>query len=62
MAKTMFLKNIPEDVMCILKQEQKQIKAQKEVKVYGLELTLYYIIRQSKRCNDANAKQPVKRK
>lgn len=48
--KRLKLLNIPEDVWCILIQEQAKIKKEKKRAMFGLEQTVYAIIREQKRC------------
>lgn len=47
---SMKLLNIPDDIMCILLQEQAKIKQEKKKGMFGLERTIYSIIREHKRC------------
>jgi hypothetical protein len=46
------LLNIPEDVYCILLQEQAKIKGAKKIGMFGMERTIYAIIREHKRCEE----------
>jgi hypothetical protein len=46
------LRNIPEDIYCILLQEQAKIKAVKKIGMFGMERTLYAIIREHRRCEE----------
>lgn len=50
MATKIMLHNVPEDIYCILTEEQEKLKKQKGVKIYGIEQTLYTILREFKRC------------
>lgn len=44
------LRKLPEDVYCILLQEQGKIKAARKIGMFSLENTVYSIIREHKRC------------
>jgi hypothetical protein len=46
----MRLRNIPEDIYCILLQEQGKIKSARKVGMFSMEQTIYAIIREHKRC------------
>jgi hypothetical protein len=48
--KSLRLLDVPEDIYCILIQEQAKIKLEKKKGMFGLEQTIYSIIREFKRC------------
>lgn len=54
MAKSITLRNIPPDVFKILLQEQGRVKSEKSLGQFGLEQTIYNIVRESERCKKAN--------
>lgn len=58
MAKSILLKEVPPDVFCILQQEQTKLKKQKGVKVFGIEATLYSLLREFKRCEEKEKTKP----
>lgn len=51
------LLNIPEDIFCILLQEQAKIKDVKKVGMFGIERTIYAIIREHRRCEEREVKK-----
>lgn len=51
--KSLKLLNMPDDIYCILIQEQAKIKQRTKKGMFGLEQTVYAIIREHKRCEDA---------
>lgn len=50
MAKSMTLRNIPKDVFKILLDEQKEEKVRRGKGMYGIEQTIYKIVRDYERC------------
>jgi hypothetical protein len=58
MASSLTLRDIPPDVYKILITEQGLIKAEKGIGMFGLEQTIYSIVREWKRCREEN---PVKK-
>lgn len=58
MAKSLTLRTIPADVFKIVLQEQGRIKNQRGVGKFGIEQTLYSIIREWKRCREENTGKP----
>lgn len=52
MASSLTLKKIPEDIYKYLLKQQGRIKVEKSKGVFGLEQTVYAIIRDCKRCEE----------
>lgn len=50
MAKSMTLRNIPEDVFKVLLKEQWDEKERRGIGMYGIEQTIYKIVRDYERC------------
>lgn len=48
------LKRIPPDIHKAIRQEQKKIKEEKDVRVYSLDLTIYHMIRELLKCREAS--------
>jgi hypothetical protein len=56
MAKSMTLRDIPEDVFKILLTEQKEEKMKRKIGMYGIEQTIYKIVRDYERCKKEGKK------
>lgn len=46
------LKEVPKDVMTILVDEQAELKKTKDTRQFGLDKTIYKIVREWKRCQE----------
>lgn len=57
MARSMTLRNIPTDVFKILLKEQSKVKQARSIGRYGIEQTVYKIVREFERCKDAETDQ-----
>jgi len=53
----MTLRNIPTDVFKILLKEQHKVKQARGVGRYGIEQTVYKIVREYERCRDAEKEE-----
>jgi hypothetical protein len=60
MAKSITLRNIPSDIFQILLREQHKVKAHRNIGRFGIEQTVYKIIRDNERCNKENEKEDKK--
>lgn len=54
MAKSITLRNIPPDVFQILLKEQHETKANRNIGRFGIEQTIYKVVRELERCKKAN--------
>jgi hypothetical protein len=52
------LKQVPDDVLKFILKEQKILKDKKGVRVYGIDLTIYHLLRELRNCR-AGEKTPV---
>jgi hypothetical protein len=52
------LKQMPDDVRKFILSEQKKIKAKKGVRIYGIDLTVYHLLKELMACR-AGEKTPV---
>jgi hypothetical protein len=50
MAKSLTLRNIPPDVFLILLKEQHEAKANRNIGRFGIEQTIYKVLREFERC------------
>lgn len=54
MAKSLTLRKIPPDVFQILLQEQHEAKSNRNIGRFGIEQTIYKVVREFERCKKAN--------
>lgn len=57
MAKSITLRNIPTDIFQILLREQHKVKAHRSIGRFGIEQTVYKVIRDFERCKESEKEE-----
>lgn len=57
MAKSLTLRTIPKDIFQILLREQHKVKANRGIGRFGIEQTIYKVIREFDRCKDSEKEE-----